>query len=155
IALIVLSLTGLYLRWPRRWLNWRSWLRLDFAHRGRSLFWELHSVIGAWVLPFYLLASLTGLYWSYDWYRNALFDMTGSPRPQQRRPAAPPQQGQGGQGQGGQAQGQGQRLQGGGQPRAPLDLAKLWPVFLKETGGYSSATLRLPQSNAQTLTISY
>lgn len=154
VGLIILSLTGLYLRWPRSWLSWRGWFKLDLAHRGRSLLWELHSVIGTWVLPFYLLASLTGLYWSYDWYRNALFDITGAPRPQQARPAgAPPQQGQG---PGGQRQGgEGQRGAGGGQPRAPLDVAKLWPVFLKESGGYTSATLRLPQGNAQTLTISY
>ncbi|MEP9379779.1 sulfite reductase flavoprotein subunit alpha [Aquabacter sp. CN5-332] len=161
VALIVLSLTGLYLRWPRKWLSWRSWFKLDLAHRGRSLLWELHSVIGAWVLPFYLLASFTGLYWSYEWYRNALFDMTGTPRPQQMRPAgAPPQQAQapGGQGQpGGPASGQGQPGQrgGGGQQRAPLDIAKLWPVFLKESGGYTTATLRLPQGNAQTLSITY
>ncbi|TCT04689.1 sulfite reductase flavoprotein subunit alpha [Aquabacter spiritensis] len=173
VALIVLSLTGLYLRWPRRMLNWRAWFALDIAHRGRSFLWELHSVIGTWVLPFYLLAALTGLYWSYDWYRSALFDLTGTPRPQQMRPGGPPPQAaQGGPGQGapgpaagspGQpAQaGQGGRPQGGqsgrpqGAPRAALDIAALWPVFLKESGGFSTATLRLPQGNAQSLTISY
>ncbi|MEW6121454.1 MAG: sulfite reductase flavoprotein subunit alpha [Pseudomonadota bacterium] len=168
VALIVLSLSGLYLRWPRRWSDWKSWLPIDLSRRGRALFWELHSVIGTWVLPFYLLASLTGLYWSYDWYRGALFDLTGTPRPQQMGPGGPaqrpPAQGQGAPqaqpgapAQGGQPQrgpgggGPG----GGGAPRAPLDIAKLWPVFLKESGGYSVATLRPPQGNAQTLTISY
>lgn len=159
IALIVLSLSGLYLRWPRRWADWRNWLRLDFSRRGRTLFWELHSVIGTWVLPFYVLASLTGLYWSYDWYRNALFDVTGAPRPQQMRPGGPqggpPQQGQQ---QGQRPQGEG-RPQGAGRPeggaRAGADVAKLWPVFLKETGGYTSASLRLQQPGAPTLTISY
>ncbi len=171
VALVVLSLTGLYLRWPRRWRDWRNWFVIDFAHRGRSLLWELHSVIGAWVLPFYLLASLTGLWWSYDWYRNALFDITGTPRPQQQmRPGGPPPpqgQAQGAPGQAAPAQGApaqgaqgGQRQQGGasgggGQNRPALDIGKLWPVFLKESGGFSTATLRLPQGNAQTLTISY
>ncbi|MEW6256696.1 MAG: sulfite reductase flavoprotein subunit alpha [Pseudomonadota bacterium] len=172
IALIVLSLSGLYLRWPRRWRDWRNWLPLDLSKRGRALFWDLHSVIGTWVLPFYLLASLTGLYWSYDWYRGALFDLTGTPRPQQMGQGGPGQQrpqGQGGQGQGPQgqaaagapgapAQGGGPRGQGGGAggpPRPALDIPRLWAVFLKESGGYSTATLRLPQGNAQTLTISY
>lgn len=155
VALIVLSLSGLYLRWPRRWRDWRNWLPIDVSRRGRALFWELHSVIGTWVLPFYLLASLTGLYWSYEWYRGALFDLTGTPRPQQMGPGGPGQQRPPAQ-QGAQAQ-QGQRPAGGpgGAARAPLDVASLWPVFLKESGGYSTATLRLPQGNAQTLTISY
>lgn len=177
ICLIILSLSGLYLRWPRRWRDWRNWLPLDLSKRGRALFWDLHSVIGTWVLPFYLLASLTGLYWSYDWYRGALFDLTGTPRPQQmgqggpgqQRPQGQGPQGQGPQGQGPQgqaaaggpgapAQGGGPRGQGGGAggpPRPALDVAKLWAVFLTESGGYSTATLRLPQGNAQTLTISY
>lgn len=156
IALIVLSLSGLYLRWPRRWADWRTWLRLDLSRRGRTLFWELHSVIGTWVLPFYLLASFTGLYWSYDWYRDALFEITGAPRPQQMRAAGPPQ-GQQGQGQPGQRpQGEG-RAAGGrdGAPRAAADLTTLWPVFLKESGGYTSASLRLQPAGGPTLSISY
>ena len=174
IALIVLSLSGLYLRWPRRPLQWRSWFHLDLNRRGRSFLWELHSVIGTWVLPFYLLASLTGLYWSYEWYRNALFDITGTPRPAQQGPRpgqAPggPTQGPAAQAPGGQAgaaqpAGSGaptaQRPasptgQGGGRPAAaPLDIARLWSVFEREAGPYSTATLRLPQGN-QPLTITY
>jgi len=162
IGLIVLSLSGLYLRWPRRALDWRNWLRLDFGRKGRSFLWELHSVIGTWVLPFYLLASLTGLYWSYDWYRGALFDLTGTPRPAQQgpRPAGAPPAG------GPQAvvpPGAAPAMPGERGPRegrearnaAPLDLAALWPAFQRESGGYSIATVRLPQGNAQTLTITY
>ncbi len=94
IALVVLSLSGLYLRWPRRPLRWRNWFHLDLRLRGRSLFWRLHSVIGTWVLPLYLLAGLTGLYWSFDWYRSALYAISGAPRPASmagggRAPGAP------------------------------------------------------------------
>ncbi|MDE1567161.1 sulfite reductase flavoprotein subunit alpha [Aquabacter sediminis] len=192
IALIVLSLSGLYLRWPRRPLQWRSWFHLNLNRSGRSLLWELHSVIGTWVLPFYLLASLTGLYWSYDWYRNALFDITGTPRPAQQGPRpGPPQAAQAqspsqgpnqgpnqGQGQSQSATGPSVQGQGAGpasaerqpapdRPRpsamgqasgrpaaAALDIARLWAVFEREAGAYSTATLRLPQGN-QPLTITY
>ncbi|MFG1395453.1 PepSY domain-containing protein [Roseixanthobacter pseudopolyaromaticivorans] len=158
IGLIVLSLSGLYLRWPRRALDWRNWMRLDFGRRGRSFLWELHSVIGTWVLPFYLLASLTGLYWSYDWYRGALFDLTGTPRPAQQgqRPAGPPPAPAGAPGAGPPPTGErapreGREARGG----PPLNLAVLWPAFVRESGGFSIATVRLPQGNAQTLTITY
>ncbi|QTL05348.1 sulfite reductase flavoprotein subunit alpha [Aquabacter sp. L1I39] len=183
IALIVLSLSGLYLRWPRRPLQWRSWFHLNLNRGGRNLLWELHSVIGTWVLPFYLLASLTGLYWSYDWYRNALFDITGTPRPAQQGPrpaaaapgqAAPAASGQrpaaeaaaqtsnpdamrpaAPRGQGGQGTQGGQAAAGGGRNAGtPLDIVRLWSLFEHEVGAFNTATLRLPQGN-QPLTIIY
>ena len=72
IALIFFALSGLYLRWPRQALDWRAWLVLDLRKTGRNLWRALHVVIGIWVLLFYLLSALTGLWWSYDWYRQGV-----------------------------------------------------------------------------------
>ncbi|WP_439887545.1 PepSY domain-containing protein [Pseudomonas sp. MBLB4123] len=77
LALLFFCLSGLYLRWPRRALNWRAWLTLDWAKRGRAFNWDLHAVAGTWCLLFYLLAGLTGLYWSYDWYREGMTRLLG------------------------------------------------------------------------------
>ncbi|MDO9617847.1 MAG: sulfite reductase flavoprotein subunit alpha [Pseudomonas sp.] len=93
LALIFFCLSGLYLRWPRQALNWRVWLSLDWAKRGRAFNWDLHAVAGTWCLAFYLCAALTGLYWSYDWYREGLTALlTSEPAGEQRnrggRPAA-------------------------------------------------------------------
>lgn len=133
VALIVLASTGLYLRWPRRVLNWRAWFRIDPARTGRNFLWDLHSVIGTWVLVPYLVMSLTGLYWSYEWYRGALFDMTGTPRPQG---------GPGGGGAGGEAP----RLA----PAGPaIDPAAAWAIFAAESGSFSNVTMRLPARSGQ------
>ncbi len=72
LILIFFCLSGLYLRWPRQVGNWRVWLTLDWAKKGRGFKWDLHAVFGTWCLLFYLLFALTGLYWSYDWYREGL-----------------------------------------------------------------------------------
>jgi len=72
LILVFFCLSGLYLRWPRQWKNWRAWLTLDWAKKGRSFNWDLHSVAGTWCLVFYLLAALTGLTWSYDWYNKGV-----------------------------------------------------------------------------------
>ncbi|AOH83325.1 nitric oxide synthase [Sphingomonas panacis] len=78
IALIFFALSGLYLRWPRRGLDWRAWLVPDLRKTGRNLWRALHVVIGTWVLLFYLLSALTGLWWSYDWYsRGVTYALTG------------------------------------------------------------------------------
>jgi sulfite reductase (NADPH) flavoprotein alpha-component len=81
VALIVLALTGVVLRWPRRWRSPRAWLALDTGLRGRSLLWHLHAVLGTWALAFHLLAALTGLWWSYGFYRSAVNAIAGVPAP--------------------------------------------------------------------------
>lgn len=72
IALIYFALSGLYLRWPKRPLDWRNWFVLDLRKTGRNLYRALHAVVGGWVLVFYLVSGLTGLWWSYDWYREGV-----------------------------------------------------------------------------------
>lgn len=72
LMLIFFCLSGLYLRWPRQALNWRTWLTFDWAKKGRAFNWDLHAVAGTWCLVFYLLFALTGLFWSYEWYRQGL-----------------------------------------------------------------------------------
>ena len=72
LSLIYFALSGLYLRWPRRPLDWRNWLVLDLRMTGRNLYRALHAVVGGWVLLFYLISAGTGLWWSYDWYRSGV-----------------------------------------------------------------------------------
>lgn len=72
IALIYFALSGLYLRWPKRPLDWCNWFVLDLRKTGRNLYRMLHAVIGGWVLIFYLVSGFTGLWWSYDWYRQGV-----------------------------------------------------------------------------------
>jgi sulfite reductase (NADPH) flavoprotein alpha-component len=129
LALVLLCLSGLYLRWPRGALDWRRWLSLRWSSKGRRFLSQLHAVLGTWLLLAYLLMGLTGLYWSYDWYRAALFALSGAPRPTER--AGRPQAG-----------------------RAP-DIALAWKAFDREASSYSIATLRLPGRSSQPLQVDY
>jgi sulfite reductase (NADPH) flavoprotein alpha-component len=90
-AVVFFALSGLYLRWPKRPLDWRSWFRLDFTLRGRALFRSLHSVIGSWLAVFYVISALSGLWWSYDWYRSAvtwlLSSQSETAKPRKAKPA--------------------------------------------------------------------
>ena len=86
MLLIFMALTGLYLRWPRgpAARRWQTWLIPDFRLKGRAFLWNLHSIMGTWVLPIYLVIALTGLQWSYEWYRDGLpVHGAGAERPQQ------------------------------------------------------------------------
>ncbi|MDR0579933.1 MAG: PepSY domain-containing protein [Campylobacteraceae bacterium] len=84
VALIILSLTGLYLYWPFLRHKFFSALTMDFKKKGRGFLYKLHSVFGVWTLIFVLLMSFTGLFWSYEWYRNGLYWLAGVERPMQR-----------------------------------------------------------------------
>jgi len=82
VSLLALLMTGIVLRWPRRVRSLKTWLKPNFALHGRGFFWSLHSVIGTWLIPIYLITALTGLWWSYDWYKDAAtWLLTGKSRP--------------------------------------------------------------------------
>jgi sulfite reductase (NADPH) flavoprotein alpha-component len=115
--LIVIAITGIVLRWPRRH-SWKTWLRFDSTLRGRPLWWRIHGVLATWMLAFYLVASLTGLWWAYDFYRNAINAMAGVPAQQRRGP-----------------------MDGPAIEPARLDAA--WTAFRRETNGATRATIML------------
>lgn len=152
IACIIFCVTGLYLRWPRKPLDWRVWLALDLRLKGRALLWRLHIIVGTWLLIPYVIMSLTGLTWSYEWWRGALMDLAGAPRPAQmgQMQAGGPQQGgpQGGSRQEGSRQ-------GGGQPAPAVDLAAVWTVFNGQVKSYDTASIRLPTRPGQALQVTY
>ena len=136
LALIFFCLSGLYLRWPRQALNWRAWLTLDWARRGRAFNWDLHAVAGTWCLLFYLCAALTGLYWSYDWYREGLTRLLSSePAGQERGRRGPPP---------------------AGGERPEVNYPAVWAGLQAAAGpGLSAYSLRLPGAPGQPLTVFY
>ena len=143
LMLIFFCLSGLYLRWPRQALNWRTWLTLDWAKKGRAFNWDLHAVAGTWCLLFYLLFALTGLFWSYEWYREGLNRLLGD------APAAGEQR---------------KRGEGRGRPPAPgkdaaplvVDYDAIWTSLQAAAGpGLRTYNLRLPPAGGQPATLFY
>lgn len=78
LILLFFCASGLYLRWPRRWWSPRTWLAVEWRRQGRSFLWSLHAVFGTWCLLVYLLVALTGLTWSYPWYRDGMAALLGA-----------------------------------------------------------------------------
>ncbi|RAU49721.1 MULTISPECIES: sulfite reductase flavoprotein subunit alpha [unclassified Pseudomonas] len=144
LILVFFCLSGLYLRWPRQALNWRVWLTLDWAKKGRSFNWDLHSVFGTWCLIVYLLLAGTGLMWSYDWFSNGMNKLIGDP------PVA-----------GEQRRGPGPRPAAGTRDAAPeqpvvVDYAAIQNTIEKTAGpGLKAYNLRLPQAAGQMATVFY
>ena len=138
LMLIFFCLSGLYLRWPRKALNWRAWLTLDWAKKGRSFNWDLHAVAGTWCMIFYLMAALTGLSWSYEWYNKSLQKLFSDTPPHE-------QQRKGGRGQPGPAG-----------PAPTADYEAIWASLQKAAGpGLSLNNVRMPPVAGQPATVFY
>ncbi len=136
LILVFFCLSGLYLRWPRQWKSWRAWLTLDWKKKGRSFNWDLHSVAGTWCLAFYLLAALTGLSWSYEWYNKGLTRLL-SDSPQNERVRS----------------GRGPAPSG---PAPTADYAAIWSSIYSAAGpGLSSYNVRMPPVAGQPATVFY
>lgn len=72
IAAILLSISGLMVYMPKIKRSFLKSMRINSKCKGRAFISSLHSAVGMWVIPFFLIMSFTGLYWSYDWYRGVL-----------------------------------------------------------------------------------
>lgn len=81
VSLLVLMFSGIYIYFPRLKKSFLQSLTLNFQSKGRFFLSNLHCVIGMWVIPFYLVTSLTGLYWSYEFVSNGLHSITGVEKP--------------------------------------------------------------------------
>ncbi|WP_100876513.1 PepSY domain-containing protein [Janthinobacterium sp. 64] len=123
LCLLGLALSGLYLRWPRRPLDWRTWLTFDPALKGRSFLWNLHAVAGTWCLVVYVALTLTGIYWSYDVVRDNIDAWAGKPP----RAAQSPK-----------------RVSKEKKDAPAVDISLAWSSFQQHAPGWTLATLRLP-----------
>lgn len=103
ISLIVLIISAIVIYWGRISRAFLKSFTFNPKHKGRAFLSTMHSAIGMWVIPFYLLASLTGLMWSYQWFNSMVYVIAGVEKPQ--RQMQPPQQ----NGQKPQEQGQEQK----------------------------------------------
>ena len=144
VSLIVLIISALVIYWGRIKHAFLKSFTFKFKHKGRAFLSTMHSAIGMWVIPFYLLACLTGLFWSYEWYNNALYKIAGVEKPQRQQS---PQQPQGEKTQGKKESGQKvereQKIQKNDKFDEYQKAVEMFNIFVQRD--YSNVTLRFPQ----------
>ena len=131
LGLIVMLVSGLVLRWPRRGGSVKIWLKPSLGLSGRGLHRSLHAVIGTWVLPIYLAMTLTGLFFSFEWYRDGVTWLLARPnvaaaKMPPKMPAKPSRT-------------------TSSEPVPPIGFDPAWMTFQREEGDrFSKALLTLP-----------
>ncbi|WP_128928244.1 PepSY-associated TM helix domain-containing protein [Bradyrhizobium guangxiense] len=136
LGLIIMLVSGLVLRWPRRAGSVKMWLKPNLALGGRALHRSLHTVIGTWVLPIYLAMTLTGLYFSFEWYKDGVAWLLARPHVvAAKMPAKPPRA-------------------ANSEPVPSIGFDPAWTTFLREEGDrFARALLTLPGGPGTTIRI--
>lgn len=143
IGLLAMLISGLVLRWPHRPGSLKIWLKPNLRLHGRGLHRSLHSVVGTWVMLIYLVMVLTGLWWSFDWYRaGAIWLFARAPAAAEPIKAKAP----------GAKAARAERPNAGAAPNAQFDRA--WASLLQDRGeNFASARLTLPSGGEPTIRV--
>ena len=77
LLFVFILLSGIVIWWPRTLKGLRNSLKIR-TRGGWHRFWHsLHVAGGMYVLLLLLVMALTGLTWSFGWYRTAFYDLFG------------------------------------------------------------------------------
>jgi uncharacterized iron-regulated membrane protein/ABC-type nitrate/sulfonate/bicarbonate transport system substrate-binding protein len=79
---LLLIIGGLVVWWPARLKDLRGSIRLNPRLTGRARTLNRHKTIGLYAGLIVLVSALTGLPQAVDWYKDGIYRITGSPRPQ-------------------------------------------------------------------------
>lgn len=77
LVFVIALISGVVIWWPRARKNLKRSLSISFANGWRGFWKGLHVAGGMYALVFVLAMSLTGLTWSFDWYRSAFYAVCG------------------------------------------------------------------------------
>lgn len=77
LVFVFVLLSGMVVWWPRTSRALRNGLSIAVSKGKRRFWYDLHVVGGAYAFVFLLAMSLTGLTWSFSWYRAAFYKAFG------------------------------------------------------------------------------
>jgi hypothetical protein len=77
LVFVIALITGIIIWWPRACKNFKRSISISFKDGWRGLWKGLHVAGGMYAVTLLLAMSLTGLTWSFSWYRTAFYAVCG------------------------------------------------------------------------------
>jgi len=76
LLFVVILITGFILWLPREMK--KSRFKIQYRKGIKRLMFDLHNVLGAYACLILLICALSGLMWSFQWYRDGVFTLLGT-----------------------------------------------------------------------------
>tara|TARA_R110002096_G_scaffold258331_3_gene451894 strand:- start:165 stop:1322 length:1158 start_codon:yes stop_codon:yes gene_type:complete len=73
LVFLFMVISGLIPWWPRKKKNLKSSITIKWNARWRRKNYDLHQVMGFYVMGFASIFAITGLVWGFVWFRDAVF----------------------------------------------------------------------------------
>ena len=77
LLLVFVLISGIVIWWPRTRKALKNSLKITATKGWRRFWYDLHVAGGMYALIFLLAMALTGLTWSFPWYRTAFYKVCG------------------------------------------------------------------------------
>ena len=77
LLLVLVLISGIVIWWPRTRKALKNSLKITATKGWRRFWYDLHVAGGMYALIFLLAMALTGLTWSFPWYRTAFYKVFG------------------------------------------------------------------------------
>lgn len=81
IIFVLMMLTGLILWIPKKvkkWRNWKQGLGIKLNGKWKRVNHDLHNTLGFYSFLILLIMGITGLCWSFEWYKDGMSDILGA-----------------------------------------------------------------------------
>lgn len=78
IIFIFLTLTGIVIWFPIKLKNWKQGLKVKTNANWKRVNHDLHNTLGFYSFLLLLIMGLTGLCWSFGWYKDGLSNIMGA-----------------------------------------------------------------------------
>lgn len=73
LVFLFMVISGLILWWPKKKKNLKQSLKIKWSARWRRKNYDLHQVLGFYVMTFALVFAVTGLVWGFLWFRDGVY----------------------------------------------------------------------------------
>lgn len=78
LLFVIVLISGIVIWWPRTGKALRNRLKITIGKSRRRFWHDLHVAGGMYALLFLLAMALTGLTWSFEWYRAGFYKVFGA-----------------------------------------------------------------------------
>ncbi|MFC4874222.1 PepSY-associated TM helix domain-containing protein [Negadavirga shengliensis] len=73
LVFLVMLVSGIFLWWPKNGKNIPQRFSVRWKSRWRRKNYDLHQVLGFYIIVFAVIFALTGLVWGFEWFRDGYY----------------------------------------------------------------------------------